>query len=143
MLETNTPSCILEINVAKYSFGHLDFVHLILFRISNFDIRFFIFFRAMTPVHHGMFPKLTSFGYGSFTYHEKPGPGARSEIVELLQNLPFLVRIIHLKRHRPALLCKINPLQKGTNASSVPSSFEKPHHSQENEGADKGGKEVL
>ena len=34
-----------------------------------------------------------------FVLHEKPGPGARSEIVELLQNMPFLVRLIHLKRH--------------------------------------------
>ena len=36
-------------NFAQYSFGHLDFCHLILFRISDFEIRIFMFYRAMPP----------------------------------------------------------------------------------------------
>jgi len=42
MFETNSLIAFSILNVAKYSFGHLDFDYLILFRVSDFDIRIFI-----------------------------------------------------------------------------------------------------
>jgi len=49
MIETNTQVAVSKSNVAQYSFGHLDFGHLILFRISDFEIRTFLFNSAVPP----------------------------------------------------------------------------------------------
>jgi hypothetical protein len=50
MTKTNTLNRNLEPNLVQCCFGHLNFGHLILFRISDFEIRIFKFFRTMTLV---------------------------------------------------------------------------------------------